>query len=554
MSGFELSLLRKHLNRLDDPEVETLCLDYFPEVYDKVGRGQRHDEKLNLLLDHCRRNPSAMKRLYELLKLEPEVSVGPLHNLPQVDYTAFVGREAELAWLRECLSSEDPVWQVAITGIGGVGKTALVLAMAHEYRVRYAELPAEERFEAIVWGSAKEVVLTEGGYEPAELPSFTLRSLEDIYRMIGRVLEREDIVNADPEEQGWLVNKALRGQRTLLILDNLESFKDERVKSFLRRLPAPMTKAVITSRVWVNVAELRTLTGLSGEEADCLISQETESRQVNLDAGQRRRIFELTSGLPLPIRLAVGRMAGGESFAAMIRWLGDASGDLPEYCVKGQVDWVREREPRAWAALLACALFERDAGGSREAMGKIADLSRVDLDQALTLLQRFFLVGCTEEHFWALPIVQRYMRAQVEQTEVGRQISARKVVWERGNTIESEPAVEPVMTKPEVERKLEVDCRTVPAVEAVVQPDDLTLIEGIGPRIDALLKQHGILTFAQLGTVDQAYLLEFLKASGHRLSMIAPETWPEQARLAAAGNWDELKRLQNKSRNGRWQG
>ena len=45
----------------------------------------------------------------------------------------------------------------------------------------------------------------------------------------------------------------------------------------------------------------------------------------------------------------------------------DATGELPEYCVKGQIDLVRERDPNAWTVLLACALFDREAGASREA-------------------------------------------------------------------------------------------------------------------------------------------------------------------------------------------
>ena len=56
-------------------------------------------------------------------------------------------------------------------------------------------------------------------------------------------------------------------------------------------------------------------------------------------------------------------------------------GELPEYCVKGQIDLVRERDPNAWTVLLACALFDREAGASREALGEIADLSLADRDR-----------------------------------------------------------------------------------------------------------------------------------------------------------------------------
>ena len=108
----------------------------------------------------------------------------PYHNLPQPTYTQFVGRDEELAWLRRRLSPADRAWQIAITGIGGVGKSALALAVAWEYQRRYNELPSEERFEAIVWVSAKEEVLTAFGPERDSLPEQVLHTLEDVYTAI----------------------------------------------------------------------------------------------------------------------------------------------------------------------------------------------------------------------------------------------------------------------------------------------------------------------------------------------------------------------------------
>lgn len=63
-----LSDLRRQLNqRFDDAELEAFCLDHFPAVYDKFGRGLRKDEKINLLLDYCRHRPEEQKRLAALL-------------------------------------------------------------------------------------------------------------------------------------------------------------------------------------------------------------------------------------------------------------------------------------------------------------------------------------------------------------------------------------------------------------------------------------------------------------------------------------------------------
>ena len=60
--------LRCQLNqRFDDVRLDALCLDHFPDVYDRFTRGMRKDEKINLLLDHCRRLPTEYQRLVEAL-------------------------------------------------------------------------------------------------------------------------------------------------------------------------------------------------------------------------------------------------------------------------------------------------------------------------------------------------------------------------------------------------------------------------------------------------------------------------------------------------------
>ncbi|MBN1139663.1 MAG: metallophosphoesterase [Anaerolineae bacterium] len=61
-----LSYLRQQLAGLDDAQLDAMCLDHFPEVYDRFGRGMRRDEKITLLLDHCRRDARELERLADL--------------------------------------------------------------------------------------------------------------------------------------------------------------------------------------------------------------------------------------------------------------------------------------------------------------------------------------------------------------------------------------------------------------------------------------------------------------------------------------------------------
>jgi predicted flap endonuclease-1-like 5' DNA nuclease len=112
-------------------------------------------------------------------------------------------------------------------------------------------------------------------------------------------------------------------------------------------------------------------------------------------------------------------------------------------------------------------------------------------------------------------------------------------------TAAARPRLEPVEV---VEPVVEDPAAAPGAVPPPAGPDNLQAIEGIGPRINGLLHEHGILTFAQLARTDLARLREILDEA--RLRYIKPDTWPEQAGLAAAGRWDDLKALQSQLKGG----
>lgn len=79
--------------------------------------------------------------------------------------------------------------------------------------------------------------------------------------------------------------------------------------------------------------------------------------------------------------------------------------------------------------------------------------------------------------------------------------------------------------------------------------DDLTKLEGIGPKVAQVLKEGGITTFAALADADADQVQALLNAAG--LQMMNPSGWIEQAKLAARGDTEGLKRLQEELKGGR---
>ncbi len=85
------------------------------------------------------------------------------------------------------------------------------------------------------------------------------------------------------------------------------------------------------------------------------------------------------------------------------------------------------------------------------------------------------------------------------------------------------------------------------AEEEGSETDDLTKIEGIGPKIAEALNNAGIKTFADLAVAKDEDVQEIIKdiPGNHKA-----DTWNEQAALARDGKWDELKELQDKLQGG----
>ena len=73
--------------------------------------------------------------------------------------------------------------------------------------------------------------------------------------------------------------------------------------------------------------------------------------------------------------------------------------------------------------------------------------------------------------------------------------------------------------------------------------DDLELIEGVGPKIAGLLVGAGINTFDALSKASVESVQAVLDAGGSKFNMAKPETWAEQAALAAKGDWAAFDKL-----------
>jgi hypothetical protein len=188
-------------------------------------------ETLRLLAD----DPAALDRVL------PEPDNEEQHNLPYPDFdeTGFIGRRDTIEHVKTLCLGPFPV--ITILGEGGMGKTAAAVKVAYEL----LDDPRSP-FEATIWCSSKTTQLTAG--DVVSIEGAITSSLGLIAAVASELVERHE---NDPTAE---VLSYMAEFRILLILDNLETVLDERIRTFLTKLPMG-SKVLITSRIGLGTLE-----------------------------------------------------------------------------------------------------------------------------------------------------------------------------------------------------------------------------------------------------------------------------------------------------------
>lgn len=321
----------------------------------------------------------------------PAPSVWPMyHNLPARDYGTFIGRAQVLEQLIGFLDAAHPVSRISLTGIGGMGKTALALEAAHlclAHRQSASARMAANTFSALVFVSAKTQRLTPQGI----LPSYRYsQTLQDVFRAIAQTLKRPDILAGDFEHQLENTYELLSWQRTLLILDNLESLqsKDQQsVLSFLYELPTTV-KAIVTSRKHLTMDAIIPLQPLAEAEGLQFIEHQALLKSITLSQSAVASLHEQTGGVPAAVVYALGQVAAGYSVPAVLPRLTQQTSDYCRYYLESTIKSLQGQP--SYNVLLALALFPSVAPA--QALIHIAQLTEDEAAESFATLQQLALL------------------------------------------------------------------------------------------------------------------------------------------------------------------
>ena len=378
-----------------------------------AGYGIRVPVDLQIELEEKQKEVTSLEaRLSQLQGKRPE-SVPD--NLPRYN-DVFVGRKQEIARCLEALSPEERGWGVAIDGIGGMGKTALALEVAHLAR-------QQALFDAYLFVSAKTTRLSIQGVRQETL---ALSSLDSFCREFAKGLGHADIVKMnDATERRRALLDALRGRCILLIWDNLETLNTEErdmIAEFLRKLPTP-NKAIITSRrrTGESAVTIRLDRLLETEALELMQAKGRSHPRLAQELNATKpeiltALYEASGGNPLALDWTLGQVAHkGYSISDALERLRNAakSPDLYGFLFADAAETLSKNDRTVLSAL---AVFLTPA--KTTALVDATDLVKTEIQVSLERLVTLSLVNDLDgERFGLHSLTRTYILAAVNGTD-----------------------------------------------------------------------------------------------------------------------------------------
>jgi tetratricopeptide (TPR) repeat protein len=421
---------REHPFTADEFEADKFAQERLRQFKERAADGRvrkefRSAEELRHLIfqalsDFKSRQPRAVDAETQARPAQTSVP----NNLPRLQ--PFFGREAELAQIREALDPENRTWGALIDGPGGMGKTSLAVRAAYDC--------TPEQFDRIVFVSVKNRELDDDGLR--ELGVFVLPGFLEMLNELSRELGRADITKAPEDERIRLLLDALRDERALLILDNLESLPRpdrDRLFTFVKRLPQGC-KAILTSRRRIGSgSEELILQKLSREAALETLADLARRNPLlaRISEAERITLYEQTADSPLLLRWVAGQLGRGScrDFDQALAFLRScpADNDPLEFVFGDLVNEFTEEESK-----VLCALTYFTLPAKVEHLAAVADCDEESIETALrSLANRSLVVPDTEETAFALvPLVADFLRRRKPEVvaETGDRLEERAYV------------------------------------------------------------------------------------------------------------------------------
>jgi DNA-binding SARP family transcriptional activator len=252
----------------------------------------------------------------------------------------FTGRACELATLSGLLEQEARpgrgVGIVAVTGMAGIGKTALAVYWAHQVAGQFPD---------------GQLFVNLRGFSPSGAP---VAATEAVHRLLAALGVPPARIPADPDGQAGLYRSLLVGRCMLIVLDNARGA--EQVRPLLPGSPGCMVLVTSRNRLTglaaAESAHLLNLGVLTAYESCALLSASVGAERATAEPAAISELIRLCACLPLALCDAAARAVArpGLPLAALAAEMRDTQGRLdaletgePATSVRMVFSWSRAR-------------------------------------------------------------------------------------------------------------------------------------------------------------------------------------------------------------------
>lgn len=327
--------------------------------------------------------------------------------LPRREHSELIGREPELEKLRGWLSSRTSSF-ISITGLRGIGKTALILEGLSQ---RGTEEPAnhlKQLSPPIIYISAKDELISRHTI----VPKSGVENWEQFVTVTCMVLgQDQQLERYPPAYHSNFLKRVLSDHRALLIFEDLDRVADAAIYSFLRELPE-LTKCIVSSckdldGLPTNRDAIQ-LNELGEREREALIQSEGVRRRWEFSPRQLKLLSSATGGIPMVIKWGVEEIGTVRDFEIAHRELMDPGSTIYEYIFQRSLQSLESTSPYALQLLTALSMFPDDA--SEESLKIVAQIPNDEFASSIACLQSYSLVSVLDEGISALDITKNYVR------------------------------------------------------------------------------------------------------------------------------------------------
>lgn len=358
----------------------------------------------------------------------------PSYRVLRPDWDEFVPRDSLCDAVIDGLRDER-TFVTSLTGIGGVGKTALACwGVLHAYE--------EKWFEFITSISAKDRALTSSGISEVTATGSSLNQLLD---SLLEVIGFSELISVPEKQKEKEVREILKGTEALLLVDNLETVQDEALINFLDNLPVPV-KAILTSRKSrVRKAVFPIEVGqFEQKEAitflDLVAAKKGRGFIPDMNLQERQLIVESCYRIPLVIEWFVGIAKDAATAVELARKLELSprqSEELLEFCFR-RVHTDLGLEARKILKVLSMFTEPQPIEALHAACSMPMDTVSTGLDELFdtSLVVKTYNPRLRDTTFGMLPITRRFAYAEL-QKEAGLEQTLRRAlsVWYEGTDI-----------------------------------------------------------------------------------------------------------------------